>query len=732
MAKKAAVKERPDVETPQMSSSPWGQVSSRVNEVNAEITAKEKQDSREGQEFTLRSMSRKERRALYSKAEKSIFKDYTHLMAMKPREGYVFRSDYFEVDNGVACVLGYFHDESAKDDLPPFWGVGLIPHLPSKVTAVLLEQVTRFTESWLKKSIDTAERLDKLDAQEQAMNGGTRSSRRRTSKVSMDTERIIAELQDGACYLMVHLRILLKAPDLETLDEVVEDLRRRYVDVFGNLSVAPYHGLQRHELSSLFSPNSSKKGRAFGFTSTEFAGAFNLVTNGLNDRSGEYVGYMVGDVNNSGVLMDVDYYRKHVVVADNDRSRAPRMKNAQVADMWGSKISQAALLNNKRVVHLVLNDSEAKLMGTLGPEMRTITSVLDMNRGDVNMFEIFGDRKDELNLFQAHMTKLVLMAEQAYEPTDSDRSIIRNSLQDTLIQFYVDQNMWHRNAKNNRERLRIVGIPHEEVPRLQLFVTYLDQRYKEMSNLTARDDDKLHAYSVLSGMFKNLLDANGDLFNTYTSSIIDDAQTARRVIYDFSSLRRRGTGIAMAQLVNVMGFATSALGKGDSLIIHGAELIDDSVKKYMSERFDALHARGGRTVLCYNSIKGMLESSDFNKFNEADWTAIGAMTEAQVPVYEKKLAKKIPVDMINVITQRDQGYTFLRRGTVNVVFKRDLALGVNAKRVQYDGAVAPGRHRGSAQNQDQEVLRRAEAKKQEEKTTKVRGLSGRRARAVKK
>ncbi len=33
------------------------------------------------------------------------------------------------------------------------------------------------------------------------------------------------------------------------------------------------------------------------------AGAFNL--NGLNDRGGEFVGYVVGDVNNSGVLMDV-------------------------------------------------------------------------------------------------------------------------------------------------------------------------------------------------------------------------------------------------------------------------------------------------------------------------------------------------------------------------------------------------------------------------------------------
>ena len=172
---------------------------------------------------------------------------------------------------------------------------------------------------------------------------------------------------------------------------------------------------------------------------------------------------------------------------------------------------------------------------------------------------------------------------------------------------------------------------------------------------------------------------------------------ARRVIYDFSSLIQRGRGVAMAQLVNVLAFAASSLGEGDTLIVHGAELIDASVKRYVTDQFTHLYRRGGRTALCYNSIKDMLADADFNRFNEADWTALGAMSDAQVPVYEAKLAKQIPVDMIKVITQRGEGYTFLRRGTVNVVFKRDLALGVNARvrHVSYEGAVAPGRHRGA-------------------------------------
>ena len=257
--------------------------------------------------------------------------------------------------------------------------------------------------------------------------------------------------------------------------------------------------------------------------------------------------------------------------------------------------------------------------------------------------------------------------------------------------------MWARNAKDNQDRLRLVGVPHDQVPQLKLFVTYLDQRYKALVSKTARDNKMLHAYSVLASVFKSMLSANGDLFNVITNDVIDGAKNARRVIYDFSALVDRGEGIAMAQLVNVLAFAASTLGEGDTLIIHGAELIDKGVKPYMTEQFQRLFRRNARVALCYNGIKAMLEDSDFNHFDEADWTALGAMSDNLVSVYEKKLAKQIPVDMKKVITRRGEGLTFLRRGTVNVVFKRDLALGVNAqvRGVAYDGSVAPGRHRGS-------------------------------------
>lgn len=622
-------------------------------------------------------MSKKERRAAERQIRrlKGTFTDYPHLMAIKPREGYLFRSDYFTIDSTHACILGFFHDESAQDDFGAFWGIDRIPAgLGDKVSVIVFEQVRRMGKNWIESHISSSETLENLESGEQHQSG-TNRTRRKAAKASSDIDEVTIELNNGASYLHVHNRLLVKAPTLQDLDEAVDRIRRLYVDRFGTLEIAAYPGEQRPELSSMFRKNDKKRGRGFHYTSTEFAGSHSLVTNGLNDPSGEYVGSMLGDVNNSAVLFDVNDYEHHVVVADSTVN--PLLGRAHVSDMWGSKVSQSCLLNNGRVVHLVL---DAANLDVLGPKLSGITARLDMNSGDINMFEMFGDRSEELAIFPAHLEKLVLMAEQSYESTDSDRSIIRGSLKETLTTFYIDKGMWARNAKENRERLRLVDLDHRHVPRLQDLVSYFDTKYKELANSTARDDEALHAYSVLRLVFTDLLDNNGALFNTYTSDEIDSVAAARRVIYDYSKLLRISKGVAMAQLVNTIGFAVDSLGLGDTVVIHGTEYIDKGVKEYIETQLERLFARGGRVAYLYNDIDKMLADSKFNHFDRADWTVLGPMSDATVAAYQAQLAQDIPPDLEHLVTSKGQNLAYLRRGVTNVVFHLDLALGVNPAR----------------------------------------------------
>lgn len=645
----------------------------RVDDFLVTATAGQAEDPNAG-------LSPKERKAVERAARrlKGTFEDYPHLLAMKPREGYVFRSDYFQVDKGTACVLGFFHDEAARDDFGAFWGINRIPAgLGDGVSVVVFEQVRRMGEKWIDDHIASSDKLGKLDSGEQETSG-TASTRRKAEKVSSDVDDATAEIQDGASYLHVHNRLLVKAPSLESLDDALERIKRLYVDRFGTLSVAAYPGEQRQELTALFRKNEKKRGRGHHFTSVEFAGSHSLVTNGLNDPGGEYVGSMLGDVNNSAVLFDVNDYEHHIVVADGTVN--PVLGRAHVPDMWGSKISQSALLNNGRVVHLVLDGAN---LDALGPKLSKLTARLDMNSGDINMFELFGKREDELSIFPAHLEKIVLMAEQAYETTDDDRSIIRGSLKETLTTFYIDKGMWLRNAKENRSRLRLVNLDHRHLPRLQDLVTYFETQYRALANSTARDDEALHAYNVLRLVFKDLLDNNGDLFNTYTNNEIDGVFEARRTLYDFSKLMRRGKGVAMAQLVNTVGFAVDNLDLGDTVIIHGAEHIDNRVKEYIDTQFERLFARGGRVAYLYNDVDKMLADAKFNHFHKADWTVLGQMSETTVAAYQKYLAQDIPPDLERLVTAKGQNLAYLRRGVTNVVFTLDLALGINPARAAH-------------------------------------------------
>lgn len=605
------------------------------------------------------------------KEKKISYKHFPDLAKIKAHERYIFHSDYFQIDDYYATIMMFRHQLGAMDNFGPFWGVNLIPHdLPDGVTTVNFDQVQRMGEGWIESHQNNAEKISGKNIEAQAQNG-TLTSKQKAKTTSRDLAEIAQELNSGAAYLNVHDRLLVKAPDLATLDRAVEKIEREYTDNFGTLKPAIYNGRQKQEFYNLLGWNKAKYGDGFYYTSVQYSGALNLVTHGLEDPGGDYVGFMTGDVNNSAVLFDGDSFRRSAVIASS-QINDDTGKRLRVPDMWGSKLSQTALLNNHRVVHLVL--SPGTNLDDLGPKFNDITAKIDMSKGDVNMFEVFGKKQDELKLFSQQMNKLVLMTEQAYKPTEEDKSIIENALRDAATNFYIKQRMWRPDAQNNRDKLRLVGIPHDSVPTLQVFVTYLSMYYKKALNASVPDPDQTHAYNVLQGVYNTLLTNEGDLFNTHTTNRIDDVVNGRRVIYDFSGLMSRDPGVAMAQLVNILAYAASTLNDKDVLIIHGAERIDKGIRDYCNRVFDELYSRGGRIIFLYDDVDEFLQDRSFNKYDSCDYTIIGNMTQKQVDAYEEGLGATVPQALSKLIMTRNTPLNYIRRGTSNVVFVLQLPL----------------------------------------------------------
>ena len=262
-----------------------------------------------------------------------------------------------------------------------------------------------------------------------------------------------------------------------------------------------------------------------------------------------------------------------------------------------------------------------------------------------------------------------------------DESLIRTELNDLLADFYIDQNMWVKDASDavNRTQVKLVGLPHSEYPRLPEFIAYIKQEYETLAQGERNEPARQERLKLLHGIFKEMLANNGDIFDTITSDRIDDADYDSRVIYDFSALRTRGDNVAMAQFVNVLSYAVRSLGKDDVVIVHGTELIMDVLKPYVSRQFDELFNKGVRVVYCYGDIDAVLDDKDFNDLDEADYTLFGRMSLNDIDRYEEILGREIPKNLNDLITADKDESWYLRRSFENVVFDCDLGLGLSVE-----------------------------------------------------
>lgn len=608
---------------------------------------------------------------------KRRLKSFETLNALRPRSGYRFRSDYIKVDDSYTTVMSFSYPEGAQTRFATFWGVNRVPSgLDDDITVHVLDQVSRKSKHWVESKDTKSERVNRLN-EGNSQNSGT-SQKIQQRRISQELVEVKESLGNGNAYLMVQMRLLVQAPTLEKLDKAVRDIETQYIKRFSTLTVASRHGLQRAGMEEIFRPNEMKQKSAFYMPSDMYAGSYSLVTNGISDNDGGYIGYMTGDLNTSANQFNVNDYSSRVVIASGERNRnvGTSQTGARVADMWGSKLSQWCLLHNGRVVHLVLND--AKLL-ELGPAMQNITATVDMNRGEVNMFELFGKREDQITLYGPHLNKIALMADLLHQNKGDDEVVVEGLLKQLLNDFYVTKGMWAENAAANEDRLRMVGLNHLDVPLMHDFQAYLDVA-RAQHDRPEGNKSLAGAALKLSMVFKTLLTSYGDLFNVPTAPSFDRVGGSARVIYDFNAVRLRDAKVAMAQLVNVLAFAVNSLGPHDSLFIHGAEYLSPEVKQYVGEQLEILEARGGRSVFIYSSVEKALADADYNRLSKVSYSVLGRMTEPEVDVYQKIIGDTLPVDLKTLITGDDEGMTFVRRGKNNVAFRYDLPLGLNPER----------------------------------------------------
>lgn len=616
----------------------------------------------------------------------------SYLQQITPKKGWHINEDYVKIldNNTVLAPVLIFPSYGKAQDLAPQWGVSFIRDLVSdalgdeksknkatKLNVSFINTVRLMDNEWIKHHQRDADRYSQK-------NGDGHRAKAKIKREQADLGIIAQELDAGSSYLTVGMKYVVAADSLKTLDSFLITLQRRLELRIPGIIIALPNGNVDLEFAHLFHNPIKEPGRKFMFTSLEYAGFYNLVTKGIEDPTGVYVGEQRGDINNTAVLWDMTRFDHHAVIATNNRfARKRDYDNGFVPDEF-LEFTGCDLWLNTLIMQLVKEKQGRVFTLALDPfnldsRLQTTTTMIDLNHGKINPFEMFGTEGNELQIFAANQAKWEAMTRQMAEMTIVNKDTIQkepisttelSDLDEVLFTFYHHYHMWPKNPKDNPDKIAILGLPHQDVPRLTHFIAYLDSEYHKYNSELTGDPIKANEYNNLLAIYKRLDSANGDLFDTATDPMFDMLGQRRHTLFNYSHLSERKGNILLIQLLNSISAITNQLRDGDVVIIHGAQRIVNLTQSYINQILDDLYTKHVRVVFSYNSPKAMLNTTNFNHMSSSDWTLTGHMTADEVSKYNKLLGNQRQMTEIIAtgIQSHSEARYYLRRMHENIVF----------------------------------------------------------------
>lgn len=465
-------------------------------------------------------------------------------------------------------------------------------------------------------------------------------------------------------------------------DDVAEQLRvlkRNYADDMAGIDLMSVAGDQKALFKRLLKAP-RKSVYDYCTMSSDFAGFDHSVRKGLDDENGVSVGELTVSLSNGNALMDLDgsFSKRILVSASSDSFIYQYDRKLSASSMWGQKIANHTMMNGHRVFHMVMNSfryysKEGKnnedFTFSCPPEMESVMKRVDLSRGGLNPIEMFGDKKNAIEIYNTHKRKI---AQIFYYITQ--RQLSRNSLlmlEDLLNQFYYSNKLWDDKVNDNPLRARIIGVEKPEtVPTSGDFLTWLKENLEKI-RLSGTETEINNAKDLYLTL-KNALDSYPHLFNTTTNLPLRIDKDVLQYYYDLSGLRGNPE-LMEAQFLNTFDYITQLAQEGDVIMLHGINKLTTETLDIVKNRIEVLMDAGIRMAYLFdemstgNPIKGkedeliyysdMFNTKDilFKNFeSQFDYTILGTMTRDEFEKYQRLIRQKLPKDLADIITAADQ------------------------------------------------------------------------------
>ena len=369
----------------------------------------------------------------YKKRKKKEVKEHLlmhnlTLDRIAPRGNIKFGSVDSLIDGRYATILTFVVRPGSFNRLRPLWGIDTIPKLVSNnklrekdIEAKAMHTISRRPDKWAENKVTEAVDVSKTGYRETTDSSQSMEAMGYQDYYT-DTQIIAKELKDGASYLDLSIRIILKAHTREDLAFATQVLEREYASLFNaTVKLVPFVGEQDMEYANMLDSARHQLGENYQLTSRELAGSYPFVTRGMNDPCGSYIGQLAQEVNNDPVLFDSSDFKNLAIVHARGRAEdlsskfRPEVKHTfKATTAWGNKFTQDAMMKGNKVVEFVLNQEDPRKVGkNLSDETAYVN--LTSQKSGINFLEANSTGVDEISAYNILVSKIKAIVSQFSE-----------------------------------------------------------------------------------------------------------------------------------------------------------------------------------------------------------------------------------------------------------------------------------------------------------------------------
>lgn len=325
-----------------------------------------------------------------SLTEKSVlFRDAGHFL--QPKDSLIFESDRYHIDGRIGAIMTIMIKEGSNYKLPMAWGVNAIPSVSNPdVSVSLITNIGTVPEKEVVDKISEATKSARGSADE-AEESGQLTDASAAQQQAEDMVDIALEIKSGT-YMSLSLRLNIIASDETSLEQALQEVEISYRNWFNKTSLEQFVGEQQKDFKNMFKSPVEQLGYNYKLTSQELSGMSPFITRGLEDQNGLFVGRLAADVNSGAVMLDTQQFKKLAMVGARGEAVIGRITYDGISksSLWGVQYAQDALMRGHKVHQIVLNTADPLAYGSV--DLSPISTVIDMNKGKINILEVFGDK----------------------------------------------------------------------------------------------------------------------------------------------------------------------------------------------------------------------------------------------------------------------------------------------------------------------------------------------------